>query len=488
MQQTLADGVVTLWEDAPGPFSAGLVVGMGASDETFTTSGITHLIEHLVMAQIGRRPINYNANVDIHHSSFVASGDRADVLQFIEDVALHLHAPDTSRIAHEAKVIGIESGTYGPPALAEALRARCGYRGAGLTSAPEPDLGGVSAQAVTELTGRLVRKDGCVLVLTGEPADDVRVPVPDGRPNRADDAPFLSSTTPGAVRGYSEDEVTISFLTPESSEALGMLVTERAFDTLRMRDALSYQIEDHTMALHGHGLTAIGADFAEERAPEVARALRREVQRLVTEPPTEAEVDHVRSQLRHRLEDSTAAFDVMVEEAGRLTRDLPARHHSTRIEAEMAQVQGEEWNRAIAMAQDTMLVHLPLEVWEADDAEQFDDLPFDGRRIQSADEFPTDGEIFLRRRSRLLPRRLAVALTGDTIAMRHGGEMRRAAWSEVVGVAHEGDTRMVVFADGFSFGLRGRDFRRGDKMLAQLDACTADVRFADTDLWLGYFG
>lgn len=479
MHQTTVDGVATLWDDLPGHFTAALVVGMGAADETFTTSGITHLIEHLVMAQIGRRPVSYNANVDIDSCAFVASGDRADVLQFIEDVACQLSNPDTSRIAHEAKVIQIEGGIYGPPPLAEALRARCGFRGAGLTFAPEPDLAAVTPQAITELTGRLVRKEGCVLVLTGAPAADVRIPVPDGRPDRSGDAPFLSRTTPGAVRGYSSDQVTISFLTPEPSEALGVLLTDRAFETLRMRDGLSYQFDAHATTFNGQGLTALGADFAENRAPDVARALRREVQRLATAPPSEAEIDHVRSQLSHRCGDPTEAFPRMIDEAIRVLRGLPARPHPAVLEMEMALMADEELHRAATMAQDTLLVHLPLEVWdETDDADRFDDLPFDECSVVSHDEFPTDGVVFARRISLPTRRRSAVVLTDKAIVLRHGRHLKHLEWSQIVGVGRFEDTRTMVTIDGATVEIRSRDFQRGQDLLSRLDARTADRQFA----------
>jgi hypothetical protein len=50
VKQGEIDGVPALSEDAPGPWRESLVFGVGTRHDTFRTAGVTHLVEHLVMA------------------------------------------------------------------------------------------------------------------------------------------------------------------------------------------------------------------------------------------------------------------------------------------------------------------------------------------------------------------------------------------------------------------------------------------------------
>ena len=51
---TEVDGVRTIWAEVPGPLRAGLVLRMGAADETLARRGAGHLLEHLALFGIER--------------------------------------------------------------------------------------------------------------------------------------------------------------------------------------------------------------------------------------------------------------------------------------------------------------------------------------------------------------------------------------------------------------------------------------------------
>jgi zinc protease len=58
-QWTEVDGVTTLrlnHHAFPGPISAGLVFGLGRADEAMLVTGITHIIEHLVLQPLTGAP------------------------------------------------------------------------------------------------------------------------------------------------------------------------------------------------------------------------------------------------------------------------------------------------------------------------------------------------------------------------------------------------------------------------------------------------
>ena len=49
LNSTTVNGIPALWTEGPPPYTAALVVRAGAQDETVRTSGVGHLVEHLVM-------------------------------------------------------------------------------------------------------------------------------------------------------------------------------------------------------------------------------------------------------------------------------------------------------------------------------------------------------------------------------------------------------------------------------------------------------
>ena len=106
------DGVPLLWIDGPAPVEAALVFGSGVADETFTTVGVGHLVEHLVMSRLPRHPAHeVNASVMLHRTRFWSSGPSAEVsrsLLDIADVVAFLASDDAGYIS--GAVIPVDGG------------------------------------------------------------------------------------------------------------------------------------------------------------------------------------------------------------------------------------------------------------------------------------------------------------------------------------------------------------------------------------------
>ncbi|BDZ59793.1 putative Zn-dependent peptidase [Barrientosiimonas humi] len=471
MQQTTIEGVRTLWADMPGPFRAALVVGIGARDETFPTSGLAHLLEHVVMSRIGRRPIDNNAEATTDATVFSAIGERSDVLQFLHDVCLQLARPDTARMAHEAKVIAIESGMYDSPGATIALQARFGWRGPGLAAGPEPALDQVTPEQLLDLVSRLVTRDNCVLAMTGPPGDDIRLPLPDAPARRAPEPTLLPRSTPAMIQAPEGAPVTLSYLTRSPAVGLATILRERLMDRLRHDLGISYDISDDTLPLQAGWLTAIAADFAPDAEPDVARVMREEVLGLANRPPDAGERAHAARMAELQLNDPTQLTGYLGFSAVRLLAGLPVLTPEEMLARELAELEPARLREAAAHAVATMLVHVPMEelpevVGLAVTTELYDGPTFGDRRHR-------------RRTVRPVPRSLEVSVGEDGISMHLRGEHIGAPWSDVVGVAHHEDQRMVVFADGNTVWLRARDFRDGQRLIETVDRATAGRRFHD---------
>lgn len=102
VHRTEIDGVPVFWVDTPARLHAELVFGVGLADETMLTTGVTHLVEHLVMRQLGELPHAANAGVGVGTTSFEASSSPPVVAEHLRRLCRALAEPDMGQLDIEA--------------------------------------------------------------------------------------------------------------------------------------------------------------------------------------------------------------------------------------------------------------------------------------------------------------------------------------------------------------------------------------------------
>src|SRR6185312_6912691 len=95
-----------------GPIQGCLVFGVGRSDETLPTSGITHLVEHLVLRGLGRREYIYNGQVGPVSTRFIASGTWTHLAEFLGQVVTNLTNVPLDGFDQERQVLEVEAQKY----------------------------------------------------------------------------------------------------------------------------------------------------------------------------------------------------------------------------------------------------------------------------------------------------------------------------------------------------------------------------------------
>ena len=60
IEQTTIEGIRTLLAPGPGPTRGGVTFRVGQADETLSTAGITHLVEHLALHKLGMTDYHFN--------------------------------------------------------------------------------------------------------------------------------------------------------------------------------------------------------------------------------------------------------------------------------------------------------------------------------------------------------------------------------------------------------------------------------------------
>jgi len=129
------DGVSALHLDedvVPGPLHACLMFGVGRSDETIPNAGITHVVEHLSLRSLGRKPYGWNGAVHLVTTRFEVIGRPEQVSEFLREVTVRLHDLPTERLADELKILRVEGDKRSRNQFGVDLGIRFGPTGAGL--------------------------------------------------------------------------------------------------------------------------------------------------------------------------------------------------------------------------------------------------------------------------------------------------------------------------------------------------------------------
>jgi len=469
--RTEIDGVPVLWERGPEPMTAALVFRVGARDETFRTTGVTHLIEHLVMASLDRSPLDRNAMVDLNSTVFHATGRPEAVVDFINRVCAALSDLPLGRLEKESRVLRAEEGIAEHPALAVALCARYGYRAQGLAGAAGPGPEQLSRTHVVDHARRYFTRANAVLVLSAEPPPGLRIALPDGTRPELAVAPHLDLRLPGRLTA---DHPVVSLsglvMVPHAASMTAQVLVGRLEDELRDARGLSYEVssggaptvEDETMV-------AVWADGRDDDLPAVAEAMWRAVARLAGSGPTEPELAHALDVAREDLDDPRSIVGWLVHQAVRLLMGREPRSRSDQRSLD-GLVDAEQVRRAATQIRDSALLYVPDKPVELPDVPDISD-----------DDHPTGAPlgdtVFRKKALAFAPRDLAVHIGDDGISLTAAGTTSSATWPEVVGVAELPGAREVVIGDGRVLPVIAKHLRGGERLVSLIDERAGGLLF-----------
>jgi hypothetical protein len=185
VQSLAIDGVPVVTGPGPERTTAALVFGVGSRDETFATTEVTHLVEHLAMAAQPRTPLRSNAVTDVDTTAFYATGRPAAVGAFLEGICRALADLPTGRMATEVGVLQAEACGTVDSTVGALWAARFGLAGPGLAGAGGPGPQYLTEAAVREHARRWFVRGNAALWCSGPLPEGLRLPLLDGpRPVR----------------------------------------------------------------------------------------------------------------------------------------------------------------------------------------------------------------------------------------------------------------------------------------------------------------
>jgi predicted Zn-dependent peptidase len=464
---TMVDGVAVFHAEGPAPFSAGVVFGVGRRDETFAKGGLSHLVEHLTMREIGRTSLESNAAVHADVTEFTAIGRPERVSEFLCRVCEVLSELPTDSLRVEADVLRAEGALVTHPFVGALCATIYGGSGLGLTGYREPALGSLTAADVRAWAGRYFTRANAAVWIAGPLPADLALSLPAGeRPARAPQR-TLGLSTPAWTPTPGDGFVGFAAHVPRTAalNATVRILRGRVEDELRHRRGLSYAVgADQMLADRDHRLVFVVADVRDGEGATAMRALWTALHGLADAGPTEEELDHDRAGLAEYLEGPGAAADEVrcaaithVTEAPPLTgADLRAESDATSAAEVRAVAEALRWSAVLGLP-GAVEPSLPgvtrVPEWSAD---------------------AVTGTVHRRRMRSSAPRGARLVLGEDGVSL-HLGDDRwlTVRYAETIGLIEQGPGEyQLVGGDGFSVSICGRDWRGG---AAVVDAVRAAV-------------
>ena len=293
INRTEVDGIATYWLPVPGPLVANLAFRVGSVDETLPMAGVTHLVEHLALADLGQPAYDTNGFVEDTRTIFTASGTPDEVVGFLNHVVASLKELPLDRLAIERDILSSESAQREWSPMTALRVGRFGPRGFGLPASDPLGLDWLSADDVRAWTNRHFVRDGAVLWLSGPPPAGLSLELPSGTapdmptPVPVDDQPF-----PMQLKGP-PDGLALGVIGPRMSGlGVGWRIAERALRArLRFQEGIIYDlVADYNPLTADLAEAVIGAQCRSDRVEYLRDAVLKELSRLAGEGPPVEEI------------------------------------------------------------------------------------------------------------------------------------------------------------------------------------------------------
>ncbi len=477
LNSTTVNGIPALWTEGPPPYTAALVVRAGAQDETVRTSGVGHLVEHLVMTGQPRTTLDVNASVDDVVTVYHATGARDEVTEWLARVCDAVQDLPLDRISLEAKVLDAEDGDSVDPAVAWSAAARFAVGGAGMLGRQGAPHRALERDHVVDFTRRHYTATNAVIVATGEPPQHPRIRLPEGP--RPEPVPTEEShlELPAYLTGPPIPIVSWRVRRAAAAPVLAGLVSDLLIEALRHGEGILYDVGIGSTPLSAEeGLAVLWADGSEEDQPRILAEAVEVLRTLARDGPRDADLAHQKALARAQMSDPRGAVDHLLHCAFRLLQGRPVLTTEEEI-TEVEAVTAHDVRQAAQRALETLLLAgsepAPAGIGGIPDRSDDDDP-----------ECPAfEGRTWKRKLLSTAPRDLRVVVGDDGLSQTVFGQRHGGRWADLVGVAKGPDFRAVIFRDGGQLMVWPKSIGDGDGLAADIDRRAGDLLFEVDEDW-----
>jgi zinc protease len=330
VEQDWIDGVPVLRADAPsGRHMAALVFRVGRFDETLPAAGVTHMVEHLALADKREAPYSFNASVNGRFTIFyMESGDAAHIGDFVASVCRGLTSYQGAVLDRERRILRTEAASRGGAGgLGNSLAERYGATGPGLANYQEFGLYHLGWTDVETWRRQWFTSGNAVLWIAGSPPDGLRLSLSRGTAPLPGALRPLGHRLPGFVVG-GRGGIGMSLAGPRSVDAhLTVDVLQRRLtQVLRHEHGLSYDAQCASGDLDRDLVhTWVAADALPEHTPMAAHSMLSAFESLAEDGCGQAEIDDYGRRLRDAYESPSGPVMVLQRRAQDILSGRPER-------------------------------------------------------------------------------------------------------------------------------------------------------------------
>ncbi|UWZ40159.1 insulinase family protein [Dactylosporangium roseum] len=305
---------------------AGLTFRVGQVDETLSSRGITHLLEHLVLHGRGLTDYHYNGSTGAIATSFTTQGGEDDIVAFLDGVCAALHDPPLDRLETERSILRAEANGRSSGVNEMLPLWRYGARDYGLVSYGELGLPRLTPDDVRRWAETWFTRQNAVLWVAGNRLPEgLRLPLRNGvrRP-----VPAPSSALPATPAYFLGDEGAVVFdgimRRSVTGGVLAGIVERELFRSLRQEDGNSYTASAFYDS-RGDGFATVTAfaDVAPGKPDAVLGGFIDVLARLKVGRIEQADLDAVRAKGEDALDGVTVAVGMLPGHALNLLTGQP---------------------------------------------------------------------------------------------------------------------------------------------------------------------
>ena len=472
------DGVELLMSPLPGPLTAALTFRAGTAAASFRTHPVPHLLEHLVLSTLPRGPYELNGTTTVEDLSFHITGTPQQVRDALHGICEAVRRLPLDRLAHEARVIGVETDASGESLVGMHSVLRYGLRGAGLEGLRTVPADQITPEQLTDFARRHLVSGNVVLALTGPVPDGLHLDLPPGPRTSITTELRADVTLPALLRSEAPlTAINIETADEPAAALMARLLRERAEARLRHQLGISYSVDmERIMVTDDRVLRIVAADGRGDDAQQIAGEIISALRALADHGPAAEELAEDARRLEETLRDPRSHRDLLWDQAHRVLNGHPVLPPQELLDQSRAVTAGAVRDAA-REALGTALLTVPE---EADvDAELL------GMVDRTEEEWPLDpevaGTVHGRRLLSTAPRDLRVVIGEAGLSIRVLGTAASFPWDQVVGVEKSEGWLGIMRADGRSQSIAPRSLRQGDELARAVEERMCHVLYEAAD-------
>jgi len=303
-------GVPFFAVEAAAPVYAGISFRVGRADETAASTGVTHLIEHLVMPPASYPDVECNGTVENLFTTVWASGSSSNVARFLREVLERANELPFERLEVERRILAAEQDTRSVGSIQQAIALRFGPVAHGLTGYLEYGVQRLTEDEIAAWTAERFTVGNAVIWAT-DPGLELDVTLPSGSRRPVPEPRLIEYVEyPSVYESDAGGGVLLSMLVSRSyAFGIGRTVLERRLrDRLRYELGLSYDVSTDSMSLTGERTLAwVSADVSDVNLERWCEEALRVFDELAADGPTDAELESEKARARQDDLDASPA-------------------------------------------------------------------------------------------------------------------------------------------------------------------------------------